>query len=602
MWLRIFAAVAALSCCVSGFASLAFAERATHALSLFGEPKYGASFRHFQYADPAAAKGGKLRLCRFDSFDSLNPFDVKAKEPFLLQDLVFERLMSPSRDEPFSVYATLAKSVTLSADRRTMRFELDERARFEDGRPVTPLDVLFSLKVLREHGRPNVRFAYKNVTARSLGEREVEFSLPADAPWELPLIVAWMSVLPSHHYDAETFGQSGLRLPLGSGPYEVISARPGDQIVYRRKPKFWGADLPVNRGRFNFDEISVTYFRNKIAAFEAFKAGDCDVFDEADPAKWNQAYDFPARERGDVIKAEFEKAIPAGMSAIVLNTRRPMFADVRVRKAIAHVFDAEFVNKNHYAGLYRRTESFFDGSRLASIGQPPTEQETAILAPFKADLDADFVAGQGLQPVNDGTGRDRRNAKRAFELLQEAGYVQRVGDNAWIHKVTGAPLAFTFLAANLDQVRLANYLADKLRTLGIAMQVREMETVSLQRVRTEFDFDAMHFFWSASLSPGNEQTSRWSSASADVKGSFNLAGVKSPAVDAALAAMLKARDQASYLAGIRALDRALLSGYYVVPLFHARSLWVAHWRHIRYPGTRPDQGYQLDTWWTVSQP
>ncbi len=384
--------------------------------------------------------------------------------------------------------------------------------------------------------------------------------------------------------------------PIGSGPYRITKVDPGRSITFTRDPNYWGNDLPVNKGRFNFGEVRVEFYRDNHSLLEAFKTGAIDVRTEEDPARWAEGYFFPAAKEGRVLKAEFETGKPAGMTALALNTRRPVFKDPRVREALIHLFDFNWVNKNLYHGLYKRTESYFERSFLASTGKPADTHERKILVPFPDAVRPDILDGTYRMPVSDGSGHNRANARKAFKLLRSAGY--KLADGRLVDS-NGTQLAFEMLAGGLSQPRLLTSFAGNLEKLGIKATVRVVDSAQYQSRIKDYDFDVILFTWQASLSPGNEQLFRWSSKVGREPGSFNYSGVDNPAVDAMIQALLTAETQEDFTSSVRALDRVLLSGHYVIPLFHVPKQWVAHWKQLRYPETVPLLGhnYNLDTWW-----
>ncbi len=568
----------------------------THGIAMHGNLKYGPDFRHFDYVNPKAPKGGRLRLGVNGSFDSLNPLIVRGVPAAGLRGYVFESLLVRALDEPFSLYAHIAQSVEVPEDRSWIAFTLNPKARFSDGRPITVDDVIFSHALLRDHGRPNHRFYYAKVAkVEKIGERTVKFTFDKSGDREMALILGLMPIVPRHIYNAETFESDTNRHPVGSGPYVVAKVDLGNSITYRRNPDYWARDLPGARGRFNFDEIVFDYYRDTNALFEAFKKGLIDARGESDPAKWAEAYDYPAAKDGRVIKGEFPIGLPSGMSALVFNTRRKVFRDRRVRQALIRLFDFEWINKNLYYGLYVRTQSYFDRSELSSHGRPASAGERRLLAPYRQAVKPEIMAGTHAFPKTDGSGRNRKGLREALRLLGEAGYELR--GRQLVDKRTGKPFIFEVLAVTRSQERLLLSFARALRRAGITMRIRQVDSAIYFRRAKTFDFDMIQFRWPASLSPGNEQTFRWSAKAADTEGTFNYAGVKNPAADAMIAALLKARTRPEFVDAVRALDRVLLSGDYVIPLFHLPKLWLAYWSHLAHPEKTSLYGYQLDTWW-----
>jgi len=566
-----------------------------HAIAMHGSPKHGPGFTHFPYVNPDAPKGGRLVLGTLGTFDSLTPFIIRGVSPATMREYVYASLLTRSGDEAFSLYGLIAESIELPEDRSQITFHLRPEARFADGAPITPEDVLFSHEVLRQKGWPYHRAHYGKVArAEKISERAVRFTFDAAGDREIPMILGLMPILPKHKTNPDTFEQTTLEPPTGSGAYTVARVDVGRSITYKRNPDWWGANLPVARGRFNFDEIRVEYFRDAASLFEAFKAGEIDMRVEEDPGRWIEGYRFPAVTDGRVIKREFETGLPAGMSALVFNTRRPVFQDARVRRAFILLFDAEWINRNLFNGLYQRTQSFFERSELSSSGRPADARERQLLAPFAKDVKADILAGSYRFPSNDPSGDNRANLQAAFTLLGEAGY--RLENNALVKD--GSPLSFEFLAQTRQQERLMLSYARTLERLGIAVRIRQVDTSQYWARLKNYDFDMIQWAWGASLSPGNEQINRWSSKAAGIEGTLNYPGVENAAVDAMIDALLQAEAADDFVAAVRALDRALLSGDYVIPLFYLPRVWVAYWAHLRLPSVAPLAGVDVDTWWT----
>ena len=572
----------------------------THGIAMHGAPALPSDFHHFPYAEPGAKKGGKLRVGLAGTFDSLNPFNLKSGSAAQgLVGNVFQGLMARSQDEPFTLYGLIAQSIDVDRARSQVTFHLDPRARFSDGKPITAEDVLFSFDLLKTKGRPQQQIAYGLVKSIDAPDAHtVHYDLSGVGDRELPLILAIMPVLPKHATDVERFSESTLAKPVGSGPYVIADAQVGARLLLRRNEDYWGADLPSQRGFDNFDEIDIQYFRDGNSLFEAFKAGLLDYRDETSTTRWASGYDFPALTEGRVVKETLKNENPKGMEGFVFNTRRPLFQDIRLREALGMMFDFEWVNANLYAGLYTRTKSFFDESELSSSGRPASPGERALLAPFPDAVREDILEGRWRPPVNDGSGRDREMAKRALALLESAGY--RI-ENGVLRK-DGEPVSFEIMVKDRNQERLALNYAGSLQRIGVDARVRLVDEVQYQRRRQKFDFDMMLGQWVASASPGNEQRMRWGSSSANQEASFNLAGAASPAIDALIAALLAATSHDDFVTAVRAYDRVLLSGFYVVPLYHASDQWLAHSTDIARPARLPRYASPmfsptLESWW-----
>ncbi len=576
------------------------AEQPSHGVAMHGAPALPADFEHFPYAEPKARKGGRLRLGIPGTFDSLNPFNLKAGSTAQgLAGNVFQTLMMRSQDEPFTFYPLIVKSLDLDADRTRLVFHLDPRAHFSDGAPLTSADVLFTFNLLKAKGRPQQRIAYGLVKSiEAPDDYTVRYDLAGVKDRELPLILALMPVLPQHATDVEHFQDATLAPPIGSGPYKIVEVKPGSRVVLKRDENYWGAELPSQRGFYNFDEIDIDYFRDGNALFEAFKAGIIDYRDETSPTRWAEGYDFPAARDGRIVKEALHNENPKGMEGFAFNLRRDVFKDIRLREALEMMFDFEWINANLYNGLYTRTKSFFDQSELASTGRPASETERALLAPFPGAVRADILDGTWRPPVNDGSGRDRGMARRALALLAQAGY-RLEGDTL---KKNGVPVAFEIMVKDRADERLALNYATSLKRIGVEASVRVVDEVQYQRRRQKFDFDMMVGQWIASASPGNEQRMRWGSTSANQEASYNLCGAASPALDALIEAILSAKTREDFVTAVRAYDRVLLSGFYIVPFFHAADQWIAHDSALRRPERLPRYGAPifpatLDTWW-----
>jgi peptide/nickel transport system substrate-binding protein len=566
-----------------------------YAIAMHGLPALSADFTNFRYANPNAPKGGRMVQGVLGTFDSLNPFVVKGLAVQAVRNYVVESLLTRGFDEPFTLYGLLAKSIETDAARSFITFHIDPRAKFSDGHPLTSEDVIFSWQLLRDKGRPNFRTYYAKVAkADAVDSLTVRFDLTGSDDRELPLILGLMPVLPKHAIDPATFEDTSFEPPIGSGPYLVSNVDPGKSVAFRRDPAYWGRDLPVNRGLWNFDEIRFDYYRDDNAQFEAFKKGLFDVISERDPGRWETAYDFPALREHRVVKEEFPNGLPKGISGFVFNTRRSIFSDVRVREAISLLFDFKWLNKNFFFGRYERTMSYFDGSELSSHGVPADARERALLLAYPGAVRPDIMEGTWSPANGDGSGRDREALKRALALFHAAGY-DLVGTE--MRDPAGRQFSFEIMVTTKDQERIALAFSDQLKRAGIDTRIRVVDAVQYDRRRLTYDFDMIENRWDQSLSPGNEQAFYWGSAAADQEGTRNYMGVKSAAIDALIAALLKAETREEFVSTVRALDRVLLSGFYVVPLFHLPTQWVARWTYIKHPVTTSLFGYIPETWW-----
>jgi peptide/nickel transport system substrate-binding protein len=571
-----------------------------HAIAMHGKPALAQDFRELRYANPSAPQGGRLVQGVLGTFDSLNPLIVRGLAVQSIRGYVIEGLMARGYDEPFTLYGLLARSVETDDERSYVTFELDPAARFSDGRPVTADDVIFSWQLLRDKGRPNHRIYYAKVAkAEALDQRRVRFDLGGSNDRELALILGLMPVLPKHAVDADRFEETTFAPPVGSGPYIVADVDPGKSVTLKRNPAYWGRDLPINRGFWNFAEVRFDYYRDANSHFEAFKKGLFHLLGETDPGRWETAYDFPAVRDGRIVKETLPTGLPSSMSAFVFNTRRPVFSDIRVREAISLLFDFEWINHNFFFDRYRRTASYFEGSELAARGRAADARERALLAPYPEAVRPDVLAGTWAPPVSDGTGRDRDRLKRALALFSAAGY--ELKGTELRERASGRRLGFEIMVTNKEQERLALAFTRDLKRAGIDVRVRMVDDVQFDRRRLTYDFDMIQNRWDQSLSPGNEQAFYWGSAAADEQGTRNYMGVKSAAADAMIAAMLSAREREDFVAAVRALDRVLISGFYVVPLFHLPDQWVARWVQIQRPAATSLFGYLPETWWHQPQ-
>ena len=569
---------------------------AAHAIAMHGAPALPDDFSVMPYAKADAPQGGRLVQGVLGTFDSLNPFIVKGFPVQQIRGYVVESLMARGYDEPFTLYGLLARTVETDDARSYVTFAIDPDAHFSDGVPVTAADVVFSWQLLRDRGRPGHRAYYSKVAkAEALDTRSVRFDLGGSNDRELPLILGLMPILPQHAIDVATFEDTTLAKPIGSGPYGVADVDIGKSVTLRRDPNYWGRDRPINRGLWNFGELRFDYYRDANAYFEGFKSGNYDVRSELDPTRWRTGYDIPAVRDGRIVKEAFTNGLPKLASDFVFNTRRPLFADIRVRQAIALLFDAAWVNHNFFFDLYRRSASFFDDSELSAYHRPADARERTLLAPFADAVRTDVLEGTWSPPGSDGSGRDRASLRAALALFDAAGY--ELKGTTLRARAGGQALSFEILVTNRDDERLALAFSNNLARAGIDARVRLVDAVQYDQRRVAFDFDMIENRWEQSLSPGNEQLIYWGSAAADQQGSRNYMAVRSPGIDAMIAALLQARERPDFVAAVRALDRLLVSGCYVVPLFYLPEQWVARWTSVAHPPQTSLFGYLPETWW-----
>jgi len=576
-----------------------------HGIAMHGQPALPADYKSFPYVNPDVKKGGHITYGVVGTFDNLNPFILKSMRTTArgmwdpdYGNLVYESLLQRSRDEPFTLYGLLAESVEWDDNRTFIQFNLNPKAKWADGQPVTAEDVMFTFELLRDKGR--VPFSTRlNLVSKmeKVGERGVRFTFNDKADRETPMVFGLMPVLPKHLIDPETFDRSSLTPPVGSGPYKIKTVKPGESITFERDPNYWGKDIPSKVGMDNYDRITVQYFLQDTTLFEAFKKGDVDVYPDGSPGHWATAYNFPAVSSGAVIKDTFQPQLPSGMFGFVFNTRRPMFQNVKLREGLSLVFDFEWANKNLFSGAYKRTESFWQNSELSSFGVPADAHELAMLGPLKDKIDPEILDGTYKLPVTDGSGRDRKVLKQAVDVLKEAGYSIK---NGKMTDAKGKALAFEIMTQNADQEKLAIAYQRSLQTLGITTSIRTVDDSQYQSRTNSFDYDVIVKSYVSSLSPGNEQLSYWASASRDREGSSNFAGVADPDVDTAIKHLLTARSDEDFTAAVRSHDRLLLSGHYVLPLYHIDQQWIARSKRIGHPDKVPLYGYQLPAWWDQS--
>jgi microcin C transport system substrate-binding protein len=564
-----------------------------HGASMYGELKYGPDFTHFDYTNPDAPKGGTVTLSAIGTFDNLNQFILKGNNAAGL-GLLYDTLMASDLDEPFSEYSLIAKSITIPEDRSWVIFTLRPEARWQDGTPITVEDVIWTLETLKTKGHPFYRAYYANIVkAEKVGDHQVKMIFDGKMNRELPLIAGQMPILPKHYYEKVKFDKTTLTPPLGSGAYRIKRVDPGRTIVYERDPNYWGANLPVNRGRNNYDEVRYEYYRDANVALEAFKAGNFDIQIENNSKNWATAYTGPPFEKGLIVREEIPNQRGTGMQGFVFNTRRAIFKDPKVRAALAYAFDFQWTNKNLFYGQYQRTESYFSNSELASSGLP-SPAELKLLEPYRDQLPREVFTKEYRAPSTKGTDL-RHNLRIAFGLLQEAGW--EVQNGRLVNKQTGKPFTFEILLVQPAFERICGPFVQNLKRLGIDARIRTVDTAQYQNRLDNFDFDMVVASWGESQSPGNEQRDYWGSQAADTPGSRNLAGIKSPVVDALIDKIIRAPTREDLVTATHALDRVLLWGHYVIPHWHITYDRVAYWNKFSRPKINPKYGIDLFAWW-----
>ena len=572
-----------------------------HGLSLFGDLKYPASFNHFDYVNPDAPKGGRARLFSIGSFDSLNPYTFKGNATGLIGQTM-DSLMTSSFDEASSEYGLIAEAVRMPDDFSSVTFKLRPEARFHDGSPVTPEDVIWSMSELKK-SHPAYNFYYKNVTSgEKTGDLEVTFRFSESGNRELPQIVGQLPVLSKAWWtgkndkgETRNLSETTLEPPLGNGAYKVASVKPGRSISLEKVDDYWGKDLPVNRGSNNFDELFTAYYRDSTVALEAFKGDEYDFRVESSSKDWATAYDFPAVKRGDVIKEEITLKNSQGMQSFAFNIRRKKFADARVRQAFNLAFDFEWANENLFFGQYVRTNSYFSNSELAATGTPG-DAELEVLEPLKDKLPPEVFTTEYTNPVYGSQKNKRNNLRAAAKLLQEAGW--KVDAKQVLRNAQGEAFSVEFLLVSPLFERIVLPYVQQLKLLGIQTTVRTVDDSQYTRRTQTFDFDIVVGSWGQSLSPGNEQRDFWGSASAQRNGSRNLIGIKNEAIDQLIDKVIFARDRAGLVAATKALDRALLWSHYVVPMWHIPYQRVAYWNRFGKPAIQPEHSIGFPSvWW-----
>lgn len=584
-----------LALCVTLSLSLPAVAEPRHGIAMHGDPALPADFKNLPYANPEAPQGGVLRQAVTGSFDSLNPFIVMGQKPFGSGTYVVESLLGRNWGEPFSLYGLLAETIDVSDDRQTVTFRLRPEAKFSDGTPVTAEDVVFSLETLRDKGLPRFKTYYSKVKSIETPDASTIVLKQESGDRELPLLLGLMPIIPKHYWKDRKFDATSLDPFVGSGPYMFGEIKPGESIVYRKNPDYWGKNLPFNRGLWNFDEIRLDYFRDSNAAFEAFKKGLADFRVEADPVRWSTGYDFPAAKDGKVVRETIAQKTPAPTSGFAFNTRRPVFADPLVREALIGAFDFEWANANLFSNLYKRTYGYYSGSELSSRGLPADARELALLGDAAKKIPPAVLDGTYQLPQTDGSGRDRKSLRRVVDLLKQAGY--EIGDKGLVNVKTGEPLTFTISVATKEQEKIALHYQRTLRQIGIDARVRLVDAAQFSRVQQEYDFDMAPATWYNSLSPGNEQSFYFGSGAAKTPGTRNYPGIVDPDVDRMIDALTAAQTREDLVTAVHALDRLLVAGHYIVPLYDAGGQWIARWQDVEHPEQQPLPGFEASALW-----
>ena len=576
------------------FATTAAFAQPKHAIAMQGEPALPADFKNLPYANPDAPQGGQLRQAITGSFDSVVPFIVKGTSAYGVRTYVFESLMGRNWDEPFSLYGLLAQSIDVSDDRQTFSFKLRPEAKFSDGTPVTAADIVFSRETLRDKGRPNFKNSYSKVTKVETPDNYTVTFHQEAGDRELPLILGLMPILSRNFWAGKTFDATTFDPIVGSGPYVIAAVKPGESITYKKNKDYWGKDLSLAKGLWNFDEVKFDYYRDANATFEAFKTGLADVRIENDPGRWATGYDFPAVTDGKITLEKVIQRSPAAAAGFAFNTRRKIFEDVRVREALVMAFDFEWANANLFSGAYKRTYGYYAGSELSSQGVPANDKEEAIIGDAAAQLRPGMLDGNYALPVSDGSGRDRKMLRKAVGLLAEAGWTVK---DAGLVNEAGEVFSFTISVQSKDQEKIALHYQRTLQQIGIKADVRVVDPAQFSALQNTYDYDLIPATWFNSLSPGNEQKTYFGSDGRTTEGTRNYPGIADPAVDRAIAALLTATSREDFAAAARAEDRLLVAGFYIVPFYDAGGQWVARWNHIGRPEKQPLPGFEATTLW-----
>ncbi len=566
-----------------------------HGIAMHGEPALPPDYQSLPFANPDAPQGGTLKQAVVGTFDSLNPFIVKGNAATGARTYIFESLMGRSYAEPFSLYGLLAQSIDVADDRQTFTFKIRPEAKFSDGSPVTAADVQFSMETLRDHGRPNYKNNYSKISKVEIVDDHTITFHQDKGDQELPLIVALMPILPKTAWSGKDFEASSLDPIIGSGPYMFGDVKPGESVTFRKNANYWGKAVAFNRGLWNFDVLRFDYYKDGNAAFEAFKKGDADIRQETDPVKWSTNYDFPAAKDGSVKLETYVAHWPAPATGFAFNTRKPIFSDVRVREALTSAFDFEWANANLFSGLDKRIYGYYSGSQLSSLGKKADDAELAVLGAAATKLRPDMLDGSYKLPVSDGSGHDRKLLKKAVELLGSAGW--KVSDTGLVND-KGEVLAFTITIQSPEQEKIALHFQRTLSLIGVKAEVKKVDDTAFKQIQTGYDYDMIPMTLYNSLSPGNEQTLYFGSYGRETQGTRNYPGIADPAVDHAIEAMLHAKGQAEFEAAVRAEDRLLVSGFYMVPLY-VGDQWVGRWARIgsHPPDKQPLTGFEATTLW-----
>ena len=568
-----------------------------HGIAMHGLPMHGSDEKHLPYVNPDAPKGGVLRLGVYGSFDNLNRIAFKGSRAAGV-GYINDTLMRRVWDEAFSLYGLIAEYAEMPEDRSSITFYINPKAKFHDGSPITREDVLFSLETFQNKGTPNQKKTYGKVIKTELVDQNgIKMIFVNNEDKELPLIIAgFLPIVPKKYYENIDVTKTFLDIPLGSGPYTIESLEPGRQIKYQRVKDYWAKDLLANKGQYNFDTLIYDYYKDSNVLLEAFKVGEYDYRREYNAKRWQSNYAFDAVDRGDVILQEMKNDRPTGMNALVMNSRKEIFNNPQVRLALSYAYDHEWINKALYNNAYTRTDSYFDNSPLASSGLP-SENELKLLNPWKNQLPKEIFNQTYQPPVSDGSGMPRDNLRIAKKILEGEGWF--VEDGKLMKD--GKEFAFEFLIVSPSVEKIALAFQKTLEVLGITMSVRTVDSSQYQARMLNYDFDMIKASWNVSLSPGNEQQFYWGSEVGKKDGSKNYAGVNSPVVDSLIETLIGAKTREELTTAIHALDRVLLWGHYVIPLYHSNTDRIAYWNFLEFPDEIPLYGLVIESWWANSE-
>lgn len=556
------------------------------------------NFTHFNYADPNAPKGGTLRQAILGNFDTLTPFSLKGTAAQSL-NLVYDRLMMRSWDEPFTLYPLIAESIDVPDDRSSITFNLNPAAKFQDNTPITADDVLYSFNTLKDNGRPNMRNIYKLVThVEKINDHKIKFTLSDARTKETVMILAMMPVLSEKWWKDKDLNRTIVTPPNSTGPYKISSVEIGRRIVMERNPDYWAKDLPSVKGQYNFDRIIFDYFKNQTSAFESFKRGDTDIWIDMNPGHWANSYDFPAVKNGNINREEIAHHRVEKMWGFIFNSSRPPFDDRNVRKALSLVIDYDWINKNIFYGQYKILNSFFPNSYLSATGKP-SAYELTFLEPYKDALSPDAFADAWTPPATGNQSALRTNRIEADKLLSAAGWVIR--DGVRINQKTGEDFSFEILIGSAEEEKLALAFKRSLGQLGINVKLRVLDAAAFQSRLTDYDYDMILYNWQNTLSPGSEQAVYWGCEAAKQKGRFNYAQICNPAVDNLVATIPNSQSLEDMTGKIRALDRILMSEHYAIPLFYMGRDFVASWNRIGHPKTTSLYGNIMESWYAKNE-